>query len=437
MKIKYTKCLFLLRAVFALTVFSNVSSCSNDGRKESSQASGEVNLIPKDSIKIDVLSPIKIYDYDSENNLFLLGDVADAMSILRPPGAAESGNIIGFIILDKEGEVLGQFNNTGEGPINHGIGSMSNLFLDNDRVGVFTRRGFFVYDFDGTLVGNSKALNTRSLTVGSYIRISGFKNGNLALGYSEWTKGAYENRDNPYPFMTSFKIFDLNGLLESDDSIDEYTIQAYGFPDEMVDETISAQSIPRMTLNRRTGLLNVLFSQFQKLHQYSIADGSLLNVIDLKPVYFSSGNESAVASDSPGYLDWRQGGGSLINSTYHDMVQLGDYTLIRYSSAISNIQAGQLVESGGISESEYWETLRKSTYKFYYLLIKDGSVVKQDFELEALSPQLGEEYFRSATDLRGQLIGGSDLNSLYVLYNNDYAQERDYKLIVRYELKLD
>ncbi|KYG79848.1 hypothetical protein AWW67_11080 [Roseivirga seohaensis] len=437
MKIKYTKCLFLLRAVFALTVFSNVSSCSNDGRKESSQASGEVNLIPKDSIKIDVLSPIKIYDYDSENNLFLLGDVADAMSILRPPGAAESGNIIGFIILDKEGEVLGQFNNTGEGPINHGIGSMSNLFLDNNRIGVFTRRGFFVYDFDGSLVGNSKVLNTRSLTVGSYIRMSGFKNGNLALGYSEWTKEVYENRDNPYPFITSFKIFDLNGLLESDDSIDEHTIHTYGFPDEMADETISAQSIPRMTLNRRTGVLNVLFSQFQKLHQYSIADGSLLNVIDLKPVYFSSGNESAIPTDSPGYLEWRQGGGSLINSTYHDMVQLGDYTLIRYSSVISNTQAGQLVESGGISESEYWETVRKSTYKFYYLLIKDGNVVKQDFELVALSPQPGEEYFRSATDLRGQLIGGSDLNSLYVLYNNDYAQERDYKLIVRYELKLD
>ena len=435
MIIKVRKYLFQLKLVFTVVIVANLSGCSSN--HESSQVSGEVTLIPKDSIKIDVLSPIKIYDYDSENNLFLLGDVADAMSILIPDGGAQAGNELGFIIVNTEGEIMGQFNNTGEGPDNHGIGSMSNLFLDDGRIGVFSRRGFFVYDFNGNLVGNSKALNTRSLTVGSLINMSGFKNGNLALGYSERTKGAYENRDNPYPFMTSFKVFDLNGLLESGDSIDEHTIQTYGFPDEMADETISAQSIPRMTFNRRTGLLNVLFSQFQKLHQYSIADGRLLNVIDLKPAYFSSGNESAVDSGSPGYLEWRRGGGRLINSTYHDMVQLGDYTLIRYSSAISNTQAGQLMNSGGVSESEYWETLRKSTYKFYYLLIKDGSVVKQDFELEALSPQPGEEYFRSASDLRGQLIGGSDLNALYVLYNNDYAQERDYKLIVRYELKLD
>ncbi|KYG77082.1 hypothetical protein EV198_1254 [Roseivirga ehrenbergii] len=436
MEIKYNKCLFLLRAVFALTVLSNVSSCSNEGSKESSQATGEVTLIPKDSIKIDVLSPIKIYDYDPENNLFLLGDVADGFSEMLPDGAMPKGNEVGFIIIDGSGEVLGQFNNTGDGPVNHGVGAKNNLFLDDNRIGVFTKIGFFVYDFDGNLLGRSKALNTQRTHLDIPFDISAFQNGNLALGYTTMSMKAFQNQDNPFPYMKSFRIFDLNGLLGSDDGINDHTIQNYGFPEGIADETIGGTS-PRMAFNKRIGVLSVLFSKFQKLHQYSIADGSLLNVIDLKPAYFSSGNESVVDSGSPGYLDWRQGGGSLINSTYHDMVQLGDYTLIRYSSVISNTQAGQLVESGGISESEYWETVRKSTYKFYYLLIKDGSVVKQDFELVALSPQPGGEYFRSATDLRGQLIGGSDLNSLYVLYNNDYAQERDYKLIVRYELKLD
>ncbi|KYG73230.1 hypothetical protein [Roseivirga echinicomitans] len=427
MKIKYTKCLFLLRAVFALTVFSNVSSCSNEGSKESSQASGEVSLIPKDSIKIDVLSPIKIYDYDSENNLFLLGDVADGFSELLPPKVMPKGNEIGFIIVDGAGEVLGQFNNTGDGPVNHGIGAKNNLFLDDNRIGVFTQIGFFVYDFDGNLLGRSKTLNTQRTYLDIPFDISAFQNGNLALGYTTMSMKAFQNQDNPYPYMKSFRIFDLNGLLGSDDGINEYTIQNYGFPEGIADETIDGTS-PRMAFNKRTGVLSVLFSKFQKLHQYSIADGSLLNVIDLKPAYFSSGNEPIAAAGNAG---------KLTNSAYHDMVQLGDYTLIRYSSAISNTQAGQLMNSGGLSESEYWETLRKSTYKFYYLLIKDGSVVKQDFELEALSPQLGEEYFRSTSDLRGQLIGGSDLNALYVLYNNDYAQERDYKLIVRYKLKLD
>ena len=434
-KIKHVNFLAL---VFTFFTLSAISSCtSGEERDGQSSTSNQVRLIPQDSIKVDVLNPISVFDYDAQNGHFLLGDVADARSVMLPPGMSPEGNKIGFMIVNREGEILGQFNNTGEeDPNSHGVGSTNNLLLDKDRVGVFTQIGFFVYDFNGDLLVKRKELNSRYLTGQPLYSISAFLKGNLALSHTLWTSGATDNRDNPYPFLTSFRVFDLNELLGSDGGIDKHVLYEHGFPDELADETIK-DTAPRITLNKKTGVLNVLYTKFQKLHQYSIDDGSLLNVIELNPTFFSSGNESGFSRGDAGYLDWIRKGGQLINSAYHDMVQIGDYTLLRYSTAISRTEAETLVNSGGPEESEYWETLRRTSYKFYYLIVKDGKVIKQDFEIEALTPQPGEEFFRSTSDLRGQLIGGSDLNSLYVLYNNDYTAERDYKLIVRYDLKLN
>lgn len=424
--------LFFLTLISTLSILVSVTGCSN---KESNEGSSVITLIANDSIKIDVLNEINAFDYDSENDVFLLGDVADATSIMMPPGMAPEGNKLGFMIINNKGEILGQFNNTGEGPINHGIGAMNSLFLDNDRIGVFSQKGFFVYDFQGNLLGHEKALNTLSFTGQPTYNISAFQSGNLALGYTKITQEASGHWDSLYRYADSFKIFEVNGLLVSDKDIDEHVIQSYDFPDEIADKNIG-EFTPRITLNKERGVLNVLFSMFHKLHQYSISDGSLLNVIDLKPFHFNSDNEYP-AKDRDELRNWFRNGGELMNSSYHDMVQIGEYTLIRYSSAISRTEAETLVNSGGPSKSEYWGELRQTSYKFYYLLIKGDKIIKQDFQLEELIPQPGEEYFRNVTSLRGQLIGGNNLNSLYILYNNDYAEEREYKLIVKYQLKID
>jgi hypothetical protein len=415
-----------------LSLLISVWACAND---ENIEVSGDMRMVARDSIKIEVLNEIKAFDYDAENKVFLLGDVADAMSIMLPPGVKAPGNELGFLLIDSKGQRLGQFNNTGEGPVNHGIGAMNNLLLDNGRIGVFTRRGFFVYDYDGNLIARSKALNSRSLTDLPTYRISAFQDGHLALGYSKITDRASQHWDSLYRYASAFSVFDLEELLAADNEVDEYIIRQYDFPEGVVDETIS-EFIPRITLDRQNGVLNVLFAKFHQVHQYAIADGSLLNVIDLKPQYFDSGNEPPAKSGERGG-NWSGNGGGLINSAYHDMIQTGEYTLIRYSSAISMTQAEQLVSSGGPSASEYWETLRRTNYKYYYLLIKGGTIVRQDFQLEELEPQPGEEFFHSTTNLRGQLIGGDGLESLYVLYNNDYSEERSFKLIVRYALKAD
>lgn len=420
----------LVSLVTFLFIFS---SCSEN---DASQAKEGVRLMALDSIRLDILEPLSAYDYLAEEGIFLLGDVADAMSVMLPPGASLEGNKVGFVTLNSKGQILGKFNNTGEGPVNHGIGSSSNLLLEKDRIGVMSRRGFYIYDFTGNLIDQVPTIHSRSLIVGPYIRMGAFANGKLALGYTTLTREAYENQDNPYPYMTSFKIFDLEKAMASDDD-QASIISSYGYPEGSADETIVFNDIPLITLNRKAGILNVLFAKFKQLKQYRLTDGELLNSINLNPANFHSGNEPSMPTNSKEYYSWLRNGGELLNSKFYEMIQLGEYTLIRYNSALQSSQIEQLVSTGGPTESPVWEGIRDTAYKFYYLLVKDGEVVKQDFELKNLTPQIGEEFFESTDQLRGQIIGGDDLNSIYVLYNNDYAEERAYKLIVRYALELN
>lgn len=119
------------------------------------------------------------------------------------------------------------------------------------------------------------------------------------------------------------------------------------------------------------------------------------------------------------------------------MTQIGDYTLIRYSNALEPTEVDRLVNAvDDPQQASLWTKIKQKHFKYYYILIQNNEVIRYDFQLEELSPKPGEVNFQTYDKLNGEIIGGDDLNSIYVLYNNDLTQESEQKKIVRYQLVL-
>ena len=277
--------------VFLLIAFTILQTCKNGDKIKSDEF---VRLLPKDTLYIDVLNNLKAYDYNSEKGIFLLGDVADAASVLLPPGFSPEGNKIGFIVFSNKGEVLGTFNNTGEGPEGHGIGSMSNILLEYNQIGVFTRRGFYVYDYDGNLLHRFKDFNTLGFYGQPLYKIGAYAKGKVAMSYPRFTRKVSQHWDSAYFYLDSFALMDLN---VSRDTKELKEFKKYKFPQANADETTYGWA-PRISINRIRNIVNVFFEQTNTLHQYDLSSGKLVQELELQPKFYSSKNNYPVNEKS-------------------------------------------------------------------------------------------------------------------------------------------
>ncbi len=126
----------------------------------------------------------------------------------------------------------------------------------------------------------------------------------------------------------------------------------------------------------------------------------------------------------------------MVNSRYHDMIQLGEYTLLRYSTAIPEGVVKGLTSGKGFRRDPDWASIRRKYFHYYYQLLKNGKKVVPDFSLPSLDPQAGTWQFKSDTEVNGFIIGGNGLDEIYVFEPNTGKIERDYELIRVYKLEL-
>lgn len=422
--------------LMAFLLFSTFLSCQGGGEQNSVANGAEVSLIQVDSIKIDLKGSLKIYDYNQETGLFLGGDIGSLGIAMMPPGGPVSFNEIGHVVIGKDGKVLHQFNHTDDGPQGHGKGALNSFFIGNDRIGVMGNRGLFVYALDGTFVKKYQDFKTTEfLGMPEHKVAVTNKDGMMALGFPRREEDTYDRFDSVYQLVKPFHFYKLNELTDKQDG---GLVASYSFPKTEVYSPgfnmLRSATAPHLSLSVKRNEVSVLYQEFPFLEQYDMSSGKLLRTVDLMPEHFSAPKEMEVKEGEPAWYDWINNGGWYDNSYYRDVVELGDYTLLRYVPALPKREVENLLKSGGTYKNPEWPRIKRKFFNSYYQLIKDGQKVVPDFKLPVFEPKEGQLLFRSRTKVHGQIIGGSGISEIYVFAPNDEEVERDYELIRVYKL---
>ena len=400
-------------------------------------------LVQVDSIMIDVIGAFKVYDYQPESGLFLGGDIGTFMMVV---GTNIPKNEIGHVVFNREGQILHQFNHANSGPEGHSPGAYSHSFLGPSDIGVLSKKALYRYSIDGSYKGKYPDINTLDRVSYSGQRMLYSPDGrSVVVGLPKGMELAKQAWDSLYQIVKPLWFYDLDRFEETNLQEEARPLLAsHGFPDHPIyapESKISTSPFPpHMTVNHQTGELFAVYPQIPVTWVYDFGTGALKREIDLDPAYFEVETEEGRASGGTlGYegLLWSNKGGRLANARYHELVQLGKYTLYRYSPALPSSAVNQLVTSPGmLGRKEEWPAIRKKHYRFYYQLFKDGQKVLPDFELPRLEPQPGDMEMANGRMTRGQIIGGNGLDEVFVFIPNDGDEERDYELIRVYKLEL-
>lgn len=392
----------------------------------------EARLVQVDSIMVDVTGSFKMYDYQPESDLFLGGDVQ--FFITFPGRGAPKSNVLGLVLFDRSGKVIHQFNNTRGGPNGHGSAIQSAFFMGPDAIGVLGLLGLYKYSLDGKLIKKYSDINYRDIMMINQAK-SGFSSDGkiLALGMPKSlsdTKAAYS--DSIFQLVKPVKIYDLDRYDRN-----KLPIHEYSYPDDPSrDLKFGASTVPLMALNPLDSVLYTVYREIPEVIAYDLRSGRSKGRIPLNPDKFEDDVALAELAQGRKRIDWLNDGGRVAKSQYHDMIQLGEYTLLRYSSAVPINSVNLLTTSPGLREDPNWPEIRRRHYKFYYQLIKDGKKVLSDFELPTLSPQRQHLEFLTTALTRGQIIGGNGIDEIYVFIPNNGEEERDYELIRVFKLQL-
>lgn len=402
-------------------------------------------LVQVDSIMIDVFGNFKVYDYQPETGLFLGGDISSYMIVMG--NAGPKPNQIGHMVFNRQGEILHQFNNANNGPEGHSSGALDHAFLGTDRIGVLSQKALYVYNLDGSYDKKYVQLNTLDRLSVSYHHTLFSADGKaMAMGLVKGMEEAKASWDSLYQIATALWFYDLNQLDNglSVEASPDGLLASYGFPDHPIyapDSKINVSPFPpQMALDYATKKLMTVYPNIPVMSVYDIQTGRLLEEIDLDPEHFEVSTPMGKASGGvAGYegLLWSNKGGKMANAKYRQIVQLGDYTLLRYSNALPKSVVNELVSSPGmLGKKEDWPRLRKKHYRFYYQLLKDGEKVMPDFELPELEPKPGQPEMLNAEQTRGVIVGGNGLDEIFVFIPNNGDEERDYELIRVFKLEL-
>jgi uncharacterized protein YxjI len=440
MKINYLYILLSISTVF-LTV-----ACSS--KKDETQIAPVIPQGPLkasfqqvDSIMIDVIGNLDIYDYQPESNLFLGGDIRFTGIAMIGSGTPK-GNVLGHLVINREGEIVHQFKHTDQGPDGHGTAARDNFFLGSNTIGVYGRLGLLQYELDGKFLKKHKSIDLNNLAGINMGRVAFAMDSILAIGMSLKTDESDEKWDSLYQIIKPLRFYDLSKFKTGLENEQVGLIEAHGFPNHPVYEFGSELPHnpfpPLMTLNRIQSELYAVYPEVPVLEVYDMKTGVKKNEINLEPEHFKGGTELKKAEGGvKGYagLLWSNKGGKMANSLYHEIVEIGEYTLLRYSTAIPEQEINQLVAGDGLKD-EKWPSIRRQHYKFYYQLFKDGKKVVPDFGWPALTPQVGDVTLYRTDIVNGKIIGGAGLDEIFVFIPNQGEEERDYELIKVFKLNL-
>lgn len=437
----------LLFIIFLGTQLSCKSGSTNEPVKAGAQpeviAYKGARLVQVDSIMIDVIGNFKVYDYQPESQLFLGGDIGAYVIIM---GSAPISNELGHLVINRQGEIIHQFNHTDNGPEGHGKGAMDNFFMSPTSVGVFAAKGLYQYQLDGSFMNQFKEINTLD-RLGIANHRAGFSadGRHVSIGFPKGMEQSKKAWDSLYQIGKPLWFYDF-GKGQSQLNTEGKTsslIASHGFPDHPVYAPRSkfphSPFPPRMALNHAENRLLSVYPEIPELTVYEMGTGRVSETFPLDPEYFEFETETGKASGGTlGYegLLWSNRGGRMANSTYHDIVQLGEYTLLRYNTALPTSVVNELIAGGGPGKSEDWPRFRRKHYRYYYQLFKGSEKLLPDFEIPILEPQEGQLEFNNHQATRGKIIGGNGLDEIFVFIPNDGEEERDYELIRVFKLVL-
>lgn len=427
-----------------------LQACHSKGKQEAEQETptpkiefSGARLVQVDSIMVDVMGAFKVYDYQPESQLFLGGDIGGFMIVI---GSSAPRNEIGHVVFNKQGQILHQFNKANNGPEGHSPGAYDHAFLGPDAIGVMSKKALYRYGIDGTYQGKYPGINTLDLAGISNQRMLFSPDGKgLALGLPRGMEEAKKAWDSIYQILKPLWFYNLEEVSTDPNEGGNKGLQAsYGYPDHPVyapESKISTSTFPPlMAQNHRNNELYAVYPNIPAAQVYDISSGEWKGEIDLSPASFEVETpEGKSGGGTAGYegLLWTNKGGSMANARYHQVTQLGDYTLYRYSRALPSSVINELVSSKSVlGRNKEWPRIRKKHYKFYYQLFKDGKKVLPDFELPILEPKQGDMEVVNYQSTRGEIIGGNGLDELYVYIPNTGQVERDYELIRVYKLEL-
>lgn len=397
-----------------------------------------------DSLMVDILGKFVVYDYNSRTGHFLAGDIGFGGYNIVAIGGANNFNKLGHLIIDAKGRIISQNKHTDNGPEGHGGTAVDHFFMSDSTYGVLSKLGLFEYTLNGNFVKKYKELNTLDF-IGYPIYDIGAVNSErkMVLGLAKGLNEAGRAWDSLYQIVKPLHFYDLDQFKTGYEPLDSAFMGKYGFPVHELFAPHSKynvnQSPPRVAFNAYTNEAYALYPELPRLEAYDMSTGKLNEYINLEPEHFGKPVETGKADGGVKGFEsilWLNRGGRMASSNYHDLIQLGDYTLTRYNKAIPLDEVNKLVATGGYRNNESWPSIRRQHYGFYYQLLKDGKKVVSDFTWSDLEPKEGEREFNSDRMTHGTIVGGDGLNRIYVLMPNEGDEERDYELIRVYELTL-
>jgi hypothetical protein len=431
----------LSKTTHSLLLIAGIFVCScGDGTAEGSdnsvdQSTKEKNYTTARLVQTD--SIFSIYDYQPESELFLAGDIRSFMVVI---GSSPPSNELGHMVINRSGEIIHQFNRTDNGPEGHGAGAMDNFFMSPESIGVFAAKGLYQYKLDGTFVNQYKEINALDKLAISSHRVGFSADGrHVSMGLAKGMKAAKKFWDSLYQIGKPLWFYDLDRLTTDTTAL----IGSDGYPDHEIYATGSkfphSTFPPRMAIDHAKNRLLSVYPEIPELTVYDMETGQAIETYNLEPEHFEFETEEGEFSGGiGGYegLAWMNRGGRMANSNYHDVFQMGEYTLLRYSAALPADAVNQLIATGGPGKSPDWPRLRRKYYRHYYQLLKNGQKVLPDFELPELEPQQGQLEFNNHRRTRGKIIGGNGLDEIFIFIPNDGEEERDYELIRVFKLEL-
>lgn len=444
--------------LFAIFIWALLVNCSSESSRvqvtvpEKSVATEYtgINFVLVDSIMIDLAGELSVYDYNPHTHAFLAGDLVEGW---KRPVQLSRHNKLGLVVIDSTGKVVNQFKKNGDGPEEFGRSALGRFFMSDSSVGVLGRRGLFEYTLNGRQLRKYSELNT--------IDYYGAEDDQLAVMsdyqtlFIAWEEvGDTQGRkgDSLFQLSKPFRVYDLNRVQTGTEKEEELLISKYGFPEHMIYAPnanytqrsfnglrTTQGSMPLIGYNRTTSEVNVVYPQLPVLERYDAKTGEFLSKVELNPRDFGAYvelGESSGGRKGQQTLMWWLKGGAMANSYYHDMIQLGAYTLFRYNPALPEGIVNEVVRIGSLSDYPQWARVRKKYYQFRYQLFKNGKKVVPDFVIPELEPEKGDVIFFKSFEINGKLIGGDGLNRVYVFVPNEGDVERDYELIRVYRLEL-
>jgi hypothetical protein len=200
------RCSFFL---FLISVFS--ASCVNRATDESNETS-KFQVRITDSLEIDYLGSLWMLDYDSSSQQYLAYGNRDKE----------------VLVLDKEGEVISNFDFASDGP--NALGWIDALSLEKGKIGLIERKsGFLKFDIQGNRVWNYKLPY-------SFYHINGIPGKSFYSHESELIYLRPERSDNTYSATSASMFQEMYRLpiLEAIDTLTHKTRLTMPFPETSI-----------------------------------------------------------------------------------------------------------------------------------------------------------------------------------------------------------